>query len=170
MLFIAIIFIITGATGTQLNSYNQSSKRDLCENYVQYPSTIQIDYNIVYIVCIIISITFFILAVYFFLRDRRYAQNLWELLLLPGVLVILGGIGIGLSVLFYNKYIEESNKRNTPLNPGTDQKLIDYCSKKDQSIDNMYVAFVCFFTVGVISIALYLGNFLTSICVSSYRY
>ena len=87
--------------------------------------------------------------------------------IVPLFLIVICGVTIGLSVMFYNDNASYQNKPITTLNPSIDQKLIDYCSKKDVYIENLYIVFTVFFAIGIIGVFLYIYNFVTSICVSS---
>lgn len=170
---VALLFIVTGAIGTQVILEIQNKKRSMCQNYVQYPSTIQIDYNVAYIVCILISVVMFLLAGYQILNIVLKEKNIKAVqFIVPGFLIVFAAITIGLSVLFYTNYLDLEKKPITPLNSpssidDSNKPLINYCSTKDGNIEALYVTFNVFFSLGIIGIFLYLYNFITSICVSS---
>jgi ABC-type Mn2+/Zn2+ transport system permease subunit len=165
---IALIFIITGSMGTQVILDIQKNKRDICEQYVQYPSTIHVNYGVAYISCILISVVLFLIAGYKIIRIIFIDKNIkLAQFILPGLLLLIFAVTVSLSVVFYNSHLENVNTPVTTLNPSVDGKLLDYCSKKDTQTENLYIVFTFFFSLGLIGIFLYTYNFVTSICQSA---
>lgn len=167
---VAIIFIVVGGLGTQIISDIQQKKQDVCSRYVQYPTTVHVDYYAVYVVCLLVSIVLILMSIsivvkIFFIDKIR--RNYFSNLIVPLVLLAGGVVSIGVCVKFYNDYSNYQKVSFPILNFSTDAKLLDYCGNKDTYTDNMYAAFSSLFALGVIGFFLYIYNFVTTICVSA---
>lgn len=165
LLIFIILFIVTGSLGIQLFNDEESSKRDFCINYVQYPETFTIDYEAAFIVTLVVAIIVFILSMLSFWKAR--SSYLYEgitvfafptsLLIVSILLFIITG------AVFYEKY--KNKIVPTTLRPNIDGLIVNWCTDRDTKIKNNYIALAVLFTIGMVSILIYALDFIFKGCI-----
>ena len=165
LVFVIIIFIVTGSLGIQLFNDEESSKRDLCLNYVQYPETFMIDYEAAFVITLVIGIVTLILSVMAFWKaSSSYFYDGATVFIFPSSL-------LGISVLLFTIagavfYVKYKNKVvPTTLRPNIDGTIVNWCIERDDKAKNNYIALSVFFTIGLTVILIYALDFIFKGCI-----
>lgn len=163
---VSVIFIIIGSTAVQVITNEQESKKNICQNYVQYPGTMHVNYQVLLVISALLATIFGLM----FIRQMYDLIIIWvrkgfnfPKFVITLFFLIIFVIMVILSIKYDNDNKDASKNTHTVLNP-TDSLLIDYCTTVDKTTDNLYIVFIVFFTIGIISIILYDYNFITSVC------
>jgi hypothetical protein len=134
LVIIIIMFIVTGSLGIQLFNDEESSKRDLCLNYVQYPETFMIDYEAAFVVTLVVAIVILILSIMAFWKASGFYFNdgVTVFILPSSLLAISVLLFIIAGAIFYDKY--KNKVLPTTLRPNIDGILVNWCIERDDKI------------------------------------
>ncbi len=165
LLLIIIVFIVTGSLGSQLFTDHEKSRSDLCIKYVQYPESINIDYEAAFIVTVVLSLmTFFLSGFSFWKASKSYFYDGYTVYIFPFVLLL---IAITLMIITFTVFYEKYKNKNKPttLRPDLDGTIVNWCLEKNEQIKNNYIAFSVFFIFGLLVIFIYALDFFFKGCI-----
>lgn len=166
LLIIILMFIVTGSLGIQLFNDEESSKRDFCINYVQYPETFTVDYEAAFIVTLVVAIIVFILSLLAFWKAvgmYKYEEGITVFAFPTSLLVLSILLFIITGAVFYEKY--KNKTVPTTLRPNIDGLIVNWCTERDTKIKNNYIALAVIFTIGMTSLLIYALDFIFKGCI-----